>query len=76
VSRKVADSIWAVYASASYIQRYGRPQTTNDLRSHAIVGFDGIMESHRATKWLPIAKVRSLRDVKVSTLNVYPYTYA
>lgn len=52
VGRKIADSIWAVYASRSYVQHNGKPQSANDLNHHSIVGFDGMLMNHRAAKWL------------------------
>lgn len=53
VGRKICDSIWAIYASKSYIQRHGRPASIADLAAHALIGFDGIMQNHRVAKWLP-----------------------
>ena len=55
VGRKICDSIWAVYASKNYIQQHGRPASMGDLRGHAMIGFDGIMQNHRAAKWLSAA---------------------
>lgn len=55
VGRKICDSIWAVYASKSYIQQHGRPTSVADLAGHAMIGFDGIMQGHRAAKWLELA---------------------
>lgn len=52
VGRKVADSLWAVYASRGYIERHGRPERVEDLEQHALVGFDAAMASHRAAVWL------------------------
>lgn len=52
VGRKIADSLWSVYASKAYIERYGRPETIADLARHATVGFDGPMATNRAAKWL------------------------
>ena len=52
VGRKIGDSIWAVYASKTYIERHGRPQRVEDLASHALVGFDDSMAKHRITAWL------------------------
>ena len=52
VGRKIADSIWAVYASQSYVQQNGRPSRVADLASHTLVGFDGVLANHRAAKWL------------------------
>jgi DNA-binding transcriptional LysR family regulator len=53
VGRKICDSIWAIYASKSYIQHHGRPTSIADLAGHAMIGFDGIMQNHRVAKWLP-----------------------
>ncbi|MCX2725817.1 LysR family transcriptional regulator [Roseibium salinum] len=55
VGRKICDSIWAIYASKSYIQKNGRPGSVADLADHALIGFNGIMQNHRVAKWLPIA---------------------
>lgn len=52
VGRKIGDSIWAVYASRTYIERHGRPQRIEDLAQHALVGFDGTMAKHRIAAWL------------------------
>lgn len=52
VGRKIADSIWAVYGSRSYVQQHGAPQRIEDIGRHAIVGFDGMLINHRAAKWL------------------------
>ena len=54
VGRKICDSVWAIYASKSYIQRHGRPESIADLADHALIGFDGIMQDHRVAKWLPV----------------------
>jgi DNA-binding transcriptional LysR family regulator len=55
VGRKVCDSIWAIYASKSYVQQHGKPASIADLSNHALIGFDGIMQHHRVAKWLPQA---------------------
>lgn len=52
VGRKIGDSIWAIYASKTYIERHGRPQRIEDLTNHALVGFDDTMAKHRAAQWL------------------------
>ena len=61
VGRKIADSIWAVYASRRYIEQHGKPERVEDLNQHFVVGFDETMANHRAAKWLrlvaPNAKV-------------------
>jgi DNA-binding transcriptional LysR family regulator len=52
VGRKIADSIWAVYASRGYIEHYGKPERVEDLSRHQLVGFDESLANHRAAKWL------------------------
>lgn len=52
VGRKIADSIWAVYASRAYIERHGRPDRIEDLPRHLLVGFDESLSDHRAATWL------------------------
>jgi DNA-binding transcriptional LysR family regulator len=52
VGRKIADSLWAVYASSRYIEAHGQPGTIEQLAEHALIGFDGTMAGHRAAKWL------------------------
>jgi DNA-binding transcriptional LysR family regulator len=52
IGRKIADSVWAVYASQGYIERHGRPDRIEDLARHALVGFDDTMARHRVVQWL------------------------
>lgn len=52
VGKKVADSLWAVYASRSYIQNRGKPESIASLRDHALIGFDETMQKHRLSSWL------------------------
>jgi len=52
VGRKIGDSIWAVYASRTYIERHGRPERLEDLAQHALVGLDDTMAKHRIAAWL------------------------
>jgi len=61
VGRKIADSVWAVYASRGYIERHGKPERVEDLACHSLVSFDDSMKNHRVVKWLnevaPDAKI-------------------
>lgn len=52
VGRKVGDSLWAVYAARSYVERHGRPESVEQLAQHALVGFDAGMAQHRVSRWL------------------------
>jgi len=73
IGRKICDSIWAIYASKSYIQQNGRPGTIGDLGGHAMIGFDGIMQNHRAANWLkvavPSARVVNRNNSMLGTLS-------
>ena len=61
IGRKIADSVWAVYASHDYIARHGKPARIEDLLQHPLVCLDESMSGHRVAKWLkeiaPSAKV-------------------
>jgi DNA-binding transcriptional LysR family regulator len=50
--RKIGDSYWALYASRSYVERFGQPAGVDQLAGHALVGFDDTMARHRAAQWL------------------------
>lgn len=52
IGRKVADSIWAVYASAAYTARRGCPGSAAELASHPVVTLDESMARHRLVAWL------------------------
>lgn len=52
VGRKIADSLWAVYASTAYVERHGQPGRVEDLAHHDMVAFDDTMAQHRVSTWL------------------------
>jgi DNA-binding transcriptional LysR family regulator len=52
IGRKIADSIWAVYASPQYIAAHGKPGSIDELARHAMIGLDDSMAGHRAAQWL------------------------
>lgn len=52
VGRKIADSIWAVYASTAYRNRNGRPASLDEIDKHAVVTFDQSLAKHRVVEWL------------------------
>jgi DNA-binding transcriptional LysR family regulator len=52
IGRKIADSIWAIYASRGYIERHGQPGSVADLSRHALVSLDESMSKHRVVTWL------------------------
>ncbi len=61
VGRRIADSLWAVYASRRYVEQHGAPSRVEDLEQHLVVGLDESMAKHRAATWLarvaPNAKI-------------------
>jgi DNA-binding transcriptional LysR family regulator len=52
VGRKIADSVWAVYATRGYLDRHGTPKQVGDLSQHLLVGFEESLGHHRAAQWL------------------------
>lgn len=52
VGRKIADSLWAVYASRQYVERHGAPATIAELARHPLIGFEESMGKHRISVWL------------------------
>lgn len=52
VGRKIAESLWAVYASPDYLARNGRPATLGELARHSLVGLESALASHRMLAWL------------------------
>jgi DNA-binding transcriptional LysR family regulator len=55
VCRKVADVPWTLYASRSYLDRRGRPQSLADVAQHAVIAFAGEMANSHAGLWLQAA---------------------
>ncbi len=51
VGRKIADSLWAIYASHQYIERHGAPVTVADLARHPLIAFEESMSKHRTVSW-------------------------
>lgn len=52
VGRKIADSLWAIYASTQYIERHGQPASVAELGMHPLIGFEETMNKHRISTWL------------------------
>ncbi len=52
VGRKIADSLWAVYASRQYVDRHGAPASIAELARHPLIGFEESMSKHRISVWL------------------------
>lgn len=52
VGRKIADSLWAIFASRDYVAAHGAPQSVSDLAGHPLIGFEESMTRHRTVLWL------------------------
>ncbi len=52
VGRKIADSVWAVYASKAYVEQHGAPASVDELRKHPLICLDRAMANHRLSLWL------------------------
>jgi len=74
VGRKLADSLWAVYASRRYIEQHGRPERVEDLERHFVIGLDESMAKHRAAVWL--ARVASGAKVVARNSSILGLVYA
>jgi DNA-binding transcriptional LysR family regulator len=74
VGRKIADSLWAVYASRGYIERHGAPERVEDLERHRIIGLDETMAKHRAATWL--ARVAPNARIVARNSSVLGLVYA
>lgn len=51
VGRKIADSLWAVYASRDYVARHGAAGSVAEMVLHPLIGFEEGMAKHRAVIW-------------------------
>ena len=74
VGRKIADSLWAVYASQAYLEQHGAPNQVEDLGRHRLVGLDETMAKHRAATWL--ARVAPEASIVARNNSVLGLVYA
>ncbi len=52
IGRKIANSLWAVFASRSFVELNGKPEDVDAIRNFPIVALDASMAGHRLTQWL------------------------
>lgn len=52
VGRTICESVWAIYASKNFVQQHGKPASVAELADYPMIGFEGVMESHRVASWL------------------------
>jgi DNA-binding transcriptional LysR family regulator len=52
VARRLGRAAWALYGSASYLARYGKPSARGRLRGHRSIGFDPELSGTVGARWL------------------------
>ena len=52
VGRKIADSIWAIYASRAYLAQHGAPDSIGALGARPLISFSEKLSKHRIAVWL------------------------
>jgi DNA-binding transcriptional LysR family regulator len=60
IARKVGSVSLALHAKRSYLNKHGVPKSFDDLRNHAVIGFDADMPPARIMNNLPIKITRDL----------------
>jgi len=68
IQRKFADVPWAVYASRSYVERYGKPSTPEEIGKYAIVAPGGAFSKSRAARWLQTMAPDAVVSARSSSL--------
>jgi DNA-binding transcriptional LysR family regulator len=68
VGKKIADSIWSIYASKNYVQQHGKPESLAQLNNHAVVAFEGTMAGNRAAGWLASIAPHAAVTARVSSV--------
>ncbi len=68
VGRKIADSLWAVYASRSYLARRDAPVGIVALPDHPLIGFDHSLNQHRLSQWLREVAPDAVYAARVSSV--------
>lgn len=68
VGRKIADSIWAIYASRGYIAQNGRPQSIDELQSSPLIGLSEQLGKHRVSIWLQQVAPRATYVVRSTSV--------
>ncbi len=52
IGRKIADLIWAIYASRTYLSLARAPKSVGEMAAHPLIGFDEKLRKHRLSVWL------------------------
>lgn len=52
IHRNLGQSVWGLFAARSYVDRYGLPNSPEDLADHAIIGGSGNLADLSTLRWL------------------------
>jgi DNA-binding transcriptional LysR family regulator len=52
IVRPLGTSGWSLYAAPAYLERHGRPADLDDLRGHALIGYDSTLAAVPAAAWI------------------------
>ena len=52
VARRLGQAAWAVYGSAAYLGRHGKPSVRARLRGHRVIGLDAELRGTVGARWL------------------------
>ena len=52
IGRKIADSIWAIYASQAYVAKHGAPNSIEELAARPLISLSENLSKHRIAVWL------------------------
>lgn len=73
MGRKIADSLWAIYASKKFIEINGKPSSVDEIVNFPIIALDEAMAGHRLSQWLaeiaPHAAIASRNNSILGLIN-------
>ena len=73
MGRKIADSLWAIYASKKFVEINGKPASISEIANFPIVALDAAMSGHRLSRWLaeiaPHAAIASRNNSILGLIN-------
>ncbi|HEX6001510.1 MAG TPA: LysR family transcriptional regulator [Hyphomicrobiaceae bacterium] len=73
IGRKIADCPWLVYASRSYVERYGKPREASEINQHAVIAYTGRITELRPVRWLrsisPHASIAAYSNTVLGALS-------
>jgi DNA-binding transcriptional LysR family regulator len=68
VGKKIADLPWAIFASAAYIDRHGRPTTPSDLNRFSMIELADDIADLPAARWMKLHAPRARISARCSNV--------